>query len=87
MVMMVKRRSFMAFTRLLQHGSCHNFHGGIASDRSTVGISEIAKRNMAKVEGCKMQSSGPFKRDLAKLGLITLGIPGIPSNKFGVPLA
>jgi hypothetical protein len=26
---------------------------------------------MAKVEGCKMQSSGPFKRDLAKFRLKT----------------
>jgi hypothetical protein len=87
MVMMVKSRSFMAFTRLLQHGPCHNFHGGIARDHSTVGILEIAKRNKTEAEGCKMQSSGPFKRDRANFRLKMPGEHGIPSKGFGVPLA
>jgi len=87
MVMIVKRRSFMVFTRLLQHGSCHNFHGGIANDPGTAGNSEIAKRNKTKAEGCKMQSSGPFKRDLAKFWLKMPGERGVPNTRFGVPLA
>jgi hypothetical protein len=87
MVMMVKRRSFMAFTRLLQHGSCHNFHGGIACVRGTVGITEIAKGSISAPKGCKMQFGCPFKRSRAKFELKMPGEWGIPSKRFGLPLA